>query len=176
MGKRKKHKPIVICGARQVGKTWIVEHFGKSEFKNYIKINFELEPKFKSCFSTLDPEQIILNIELTANINIEPGATLLFLDEIQECPNALKSLRYFYENLPELHVISAGSLLEFIMQMDKISIPVGRVINFHMLPLSFGEFLSACKQDKLRNYLKNLTINDNIPEHVHKNCISLLRK
>ena len=94
--KEKKRKPIVIRGARQVGKTWLIEYFGRQDFNGLVEINFEFHPHFKSCFSTLDPLEIIQKIELTANVDIHPGKTLLFFDEIQECPQALKALRYFY--------------------------------------------------------------------------------
>ncbi|MCK5245182.1 MAG: AAA family ATPase [Desulfobacterales bacterium] len=85
-----------------------------------VEINFEFHPDFRSCFLTLDPVEIIQKIELTANVDIHPGKTLLFLDEIQESPQALKALRYFYEKMPALHVIAAGSLLEFLMDAERI--------------------------------------------------------
>lgn len=171
----KRRKPLVIRGARQVGKTWLVEHFGNRDFERFVGINFEFKPGFKSCFSSLDPNEIIQRIELTANVDIHAGSTLLFLDEIQECPQALKSLRYFYEKMPDLHVIAAGSLLEFIMDSERISIPVGRVRNFYLSPLSFGEFLAACGEHKIRDWLRKLSINDEIPESIHAKCVSLLR-
>jgi len=126
-----RRKPLIIRGARQVGKTWLVEYFGKQDFKNFFEINFEFQPHLKSCFSTPDPFEIIQKIEISANVDIQPGTTLLFLDEIQECPKALKALRYFYEKMPGLHIIAAGSLLEFVMDAERISIPVGRVQNYY---------------------------------------------
>lgn len=171
----KKRKPIVIRGARQVGKTWLIEYFGQQDFNEFLGINFEFHPHFRSCFSTLDPLEIIQKIELTANVDIHPGKTLLFFDEIQECPQALKALRYFYEKMPELHVVAAGSLLEFIVNAEQISFPVGRVQNIYLSPLSFGEFLTACGEQKIRTYLRNVTINEQIPESIHFKCISLLR-
>ena len=173
--KEKKRKPIVIRGARQVGKTWLIEYFGRQDFNELVEINFEFHPHFKSCFSTLDPLEIIQKIELTANVDIHPGKTLLFFDEIQECPQALKALRYFYEKMPALHVIAAGSLLEFIMDAEQISFPVGRVQNIYLSPLSFGEFLTSCGEQKIRTYLKNIAINEQVPESIHFKCISLLR-
>jgi len=171
----KRRKPLIIRGARQVGKTWLVEYFGKKKFKQFIEINFEFQPHFKTCFSTLNPFEIVEKIELTSNVDINQGITLLFLDEIQECPQALKALRYFYEKMPELHVIAAGSLLEFVMDAEQISIPVGRIQNIYLPPLSFGEFLTACGEQKIRTYLKNITISKQVPESVHIKCISLLR-
>ncbi|KPA15003.1 ATPase [Candidatus Magnetomorum sp. HK-1] len=170
----KKRKPLIIRGARQVGKTWIVNLFGKQEFENMVEINLDFQPEFKSCFSNLNPADIIQQIELTSNTDIIPGKTLLFIDEIQECPQALKALRYLYEKKPELHIIAAGSLFEFIVDSEKITIPVGRVQYFFLFPLSFAEFLTACGENKLRNYLKNLSLDSNIPESIHEKCTSLL--
>jgi hypothetical protein len=170
-----KRKPLIIRGARQVGKTWLVEHFGKTECKTFFGINFELEPNFKSCFETPDPDEILTRIELTANTTLSGDDTLLFLDEVQECPAAIKALRYFFEMKPGLCVIAAGSLLEFMQQSDTISIPVGRVLNYYLAPLSFGEFLSACREDRLREFIRNLSIGDTVPESIGAKCATLLR-
>ncbi|MBN1984227.1 MAG: ATP-binding protein [Chitinivibrionales bacterium] len=169
-------KPLIIRGARQVGKTWLVNNFGETAFNHYFSINFELSPEYKSCFDTLDPKEILTRIELTANISLSGDDTLLFLDEIQECPSALKSLRYFYEKHPSLYVIATGSLLEFIESSDDISIPVGRVMNYYLSPLSFGEFLSACEEFRLREYLRSLSITTKIPHSIEEKCIVFLRK
>ncbi len=168
-------KPLIIRGARQVGKTWLTDYFGKNYFTNYFTINFELSPEFKSCFNRLDPEEIVSKIELTANTELRGKDTLLFLDEIQECPSAIKSLRYFYERLPSLAVIAAGSLLEFVEKTEDISIPVGRVVNFNLQPLSFGEYLTAIGEEKLRNFLGTLGLQSDMPESVIQKCESLLR-
>lgn len=172
--KDKNRKPIILRGARQVGKSWIIRYFGEHYFKNYIEINLELQYTLKSCFTSLDPLNIIKTIELSLNVNIIPGKTLLFIDEIQESPQAVKALRYFYEKIPDLHVIGAGSLLEFIQESENISIPVGRIQNLYMKPLSFGEFLSAASEEKLRIYLKSLQYNNIIPESIEKKCEELL--
>ena len=169
-------KPLIIRGARQVGKTWLVESFGRQAFPGYFSINFDLQPHFKSCFVNPDPDEIITKIELTANNSLAGPGAMLFLDEIQECPAALKALRYFYEKKPELPVIAAGSLLEFIEKSEEISIPVGRVTNYYLPPLSFGEFLTALGEDRLRHYLRTLAIGDSIVESVHEKCMGLLRK
>ncbi len=171
----KNRKPLIIRGARQVGKTWLVNYFGGSDFDKLININFEFQPQMKSCFISLNPMEIIQRIELSLNVEIIPGKTLLFLDEIQECPEAIKALRYFYEKRPDLHVIAAGSLLEFVMEAEAISFPVGRVQNIHLYPLSFGEFLSACGEHKLRQWFQNLTLTESIPESIHLKSVSLLR-
>jgi predicted AAA+ superfamily ATPase len=171
----KSRKPLIIRGARQVGKTWLVNHFGRSDFDRLIDINFEFQPQMKSCFVSLNPMEIIQRIELSLNVDIIPGKTLLFLDEIQEYPEAVKALRYFYEKMPALHVVAAGSLLEFIMEAQAISFPVGRVQNIHLFPLSFGEFLSACGEHKLRQWFQDLSITEHIPESIHVKSVSLLR-
>lgn len=168
-------KPLIIRGARQVGKTWLVNQFGTSDFDRLVDINFELQPHLKSCFASLEPMEIIQRIELSLNVDITPGQTLLFLDEIQEYPQAIKALRYFYEKLPALHVVAAGSLLEFVMDAEAVSFPVGRVQNIHLFPLSFGEFLSVCGEYKLRQWLRNLSVAEHIPESIHSKCVSLLR-
>jgi predicted AAA+ superfamily ATPase len=168
-------KPILLRGARQVGKTWLIEHFGKTSFSKTLTINFELQPQFKSCFDIPHPDEIIRQIELTANINLTNPDILLFFDEVQQCPKALVSLRYFYEIKPQMAIIAAGSLLEFIKESDNLSIPVGRILTYYLGPLSFGEFLSACGEFKLREYLKNLSIIDSVPESIHGKAISLLR-
>lgn len=170
-----RRKPLILRGARQVGKTWLIEYFGKTGYKHFFPINFELHPHFKSCFEIPDPVEIIKRIELTANVTLTDEDTLLFLDEVQQCPEALTALRYFYEKMPGLSVIAAGSLLEFIRLSDTISIPVGRVLNYHLSPLSFGEFLSACGEDRLRDHLRQVSITAVIPESIATKSASLLR-
>src|SRR3990167_2089264 len=108
--------PILLRGARQVGKSYVVEKFGREHFNNNILIvNFELQPELCACFDSLNPLGIIQKLSILMRRKIEPNKTLLFLDEIQDCPNAIRALRYFKEQLPELHIIGAGSLLEFTL-------------------------------------------------------------
>lgn len=121
------HLPLLLRGARQVGKTFVVESFGKVHFSNIVTVNFELQPHLIECFNSLEPEDIIKTLSLLVRQKIEPGKTLLFLDEIQDCPNAIQALRYFKEKLPTLHVIAAGSLLEFTLNDANFRMPVGRV-------------------------------------------------
>lgn len=144
--RRKDHrKPLLIRGARQVGKTYSVREFGKG-FKSYAEINFELLKNAREIFEPdLMPDRIIRDLSLLMHTKIIPGETLLFLDEIQEAPEALTALRYFYERLPELHVVAAGSLLEF--QIEEIGIPVGRIATLYMHPFSFSEFLTAAGEE-----------------------------
>lgn len=154
-------KPLLLRGARQVGKTYAVRQLGK-KFDNIVELNLELETKYKDFFSpNLDPNRIVRDISLKTGAQIIPGRTLLFLDEIQAEPQAIIALRYFYEMMPELHVIAAGSLLDFAI--EQVGVPVGRVQMFYMYPLSFLEFLNAHGEKIL---IKALL------EHDHKTPIS----
>ena len=107
--------PLIVRGARQVGKSFTIEKFGRENFKTVVIVNFELEPEFATCFESLDPDRIVSRIELMTEKNINDEDTLLFFDEIQQCPKALLSLRYFKEKRPSLNIIAAGSLLEFAL-------------------------------------------------------------
>jgi predicted AAA+ superfamily ATPase len=141
--KEKKRKPLLLKGARQIGKTYSTRQIGR-RFDAFVEINFELTPEAKTIFEKdLQPERIVWELSLLAKTPIIPGKTLLFLDEVQAAPQAVQSLRYFYELMPELHVIAAGSLLEFVT--EKIGIGVGRISMLYVYPLSFMEFLSATK-------------------------------
>ncbi len=140
--------PLIVRGARQVGKSWLIRELGKT-FSSFVEINFDKEKKAPALFSgDLDVKKIIEKIALYKKQQIIPGETLLFLDEIQECEDAIKALRYFKEDLPELHVIAAGSLLDFAL--NKLGIPVGRVQFLYLYPLSFAEFLTALDRSDLR--------------------------
>ena len=133
--------PILLKGARQVGKTYLARKLG-SEFQHFDEINFEKNPQFKELFQKdLDPKRILRDLALSLNQTFRPGESLLFLDEIHECPAAIKALRYFKEELPELHLIAAGSLLEF--ELEKIGMPVGRVDYLTVYPMNWHEFLLA---------------------------------
>jgi predicted AAA+ superfamily ATPase len=135
-------KVLVLRGARQVGKTFSIRQLGK-EFDNLCEINFELMPEAKALFeNSRDPVELLPKLSAFTESSIVPGKTLLFLDEIQACPNALKALRFFHERMPALHVASAGSLLEFALE-EIPSYGVGRVQSMFMYPLSFPEFLEA---------------------------------
>ena len=120
-------RPLLIRGARQVGKTYLVRYFGKEEFEDYIELNFEKNPEYKDIFTSIDPIEIVEKITLFTQLKVNVGKTLLFLDEIQDCPAAIASLRYFFEEMPELHIIAAGSLIEFTINAENFRMPVGRV-------------------------------------------------
>lgn len=142
-----RRKPLVVRGARQVGKTWLVENCLAKQFESFVKIDLESQPQFHDAFSSeLSPEKILNYIESHTG-RISPGRTLLFIDEIQACPRAITALRYFYEELPELHVVAAGSMLEFAF--EQISVPVGRIQHLHLQPMTFYEFLPAVGKELL---------------------------
>ena len=167
--------PLLVRGARQVGKSFSIKKFGKEDFENLVEINFEQNPKYKVCFDTLDPEKIVESISILSNSKITPGKTLLFLDEIQEGPNAIISLRYFYEQLPDLHVIGAGSLLEFALSQEDFKMPVGRIQYVFLKPLSFLEFLDAIGEVKIRNIIENLSQNNLPSKVIHEHILSFIK-
>ncbi|MBI1869920.1 MAG: ATP-binding protein [Chlamydiae bacterium] len=171
----KDRRPLLVRGARQIGKSFTINKFGKENFRNHIEINFEFRPEFKSIFQTLDPQEILRKINLMLNVKIHSGEDLLFLDEIQECPQAIGSLRYFYEKMPELHVIAAGSLLEFSLSSGLFEVPVGRIQYLYMNPLSFDEFLEAIGELDFMEYLRNLNVKKVIDEALHQKGLKLLR-
>ena len=173
---QKQSFPLLLRGARQVGKSYIVEKFGNDHFDTCLILNFERNPEYKKCFVSLDPLKITSSIELITGKRIEPGSTLLFLDEIQECPQAVMALRYFKEEMPDLHVIGAGSLLEFILNDEAFRMPVGRVQFMYLRPLSFGEYLDALGYSTLRKHLKSIHAQDTIEEAVHEKLLSLVRE
>ncbi|MCR5455104.1 MAG: ATP-binding protein [Bacteroidales bacterium] len=139
----KKRKPLILLGARQVGKTYILNQFGKREFDDYIYINCHNSEFADSLFKSFDIERIVVDIERHADKKIIPGKTLLIFDEIQEVFNGLASLKYFYENKPKLHVAVAGSLLGISLH-DGESFPVGKVDMLTMYPMTFMEYINAC--------------------------------
>lgn len=139
---RKEHKPLLLRGARQVGKSTAVRHLAE-QFDSYIEINFEKQPAYKSLFEKdLDVRRIVPLISAMAKTPITVGKTLLFLDEIQDCPQAIMALRYFREDMSELHVVAAGSLLEFALD-ELPTFGVGRIHSMYMYPMTFDEFLMA---------------------------------
>ena len=153
-------KPLIIRGARQVGKTWLMKEFGKTQYKKTIYINFEDNDLMREHFSKdLNTKRIIEGLELEHS-KIDADNTLIILDEIQECPKALTALKYFYENNPEYHIVAAGSLLGVALHED-ISFPVGKVDFLDLYPLSFLEFLDAMGEENFVKLL-NKPDSDNI--------------
>ena len=164
------HKPLLLRGARQVGKTYAARSLAPS-FDTFIEINFEQKPRFSAFFETdLDANRIVRDIEITTGKVIAPGKTLLFFDEIQNAPKVISALRYFYEQIPQLHIIAAGSLLEF--QLESVGMPVGRVQSFFMQPLSFLEFLVARNETKIALYLQEID-HQSVSSPVHEKILGL---
>lgn len=152
--KMTRRKPLLLRGARQVGKTWLVERLAQDYFNYFLKVDFEENKELISLFEEdLNPQKICSELEIRTGIDIKSGKTLLFLDEIQACPRAIMALRYFYEKMPELHVIAAGSLLEFAF--GEISFPVGRIQSMEVHPMNFSEFLMALNYDRAAEICNN---------------------
>ena len=166
-----RRKPLIIRGARQVGKTWLVESFLAKQFDSFVKIDLEKRRDIHTYFEgNLDPKTILTYLELEVG-RIIPGKTLLFFDEIQACPRAIMALRYFYEERPELAVIAAGSLLEFAF--GEISVPVGRVQYLHMHPMTFYEYLLAMGKEPMAEYVLKSPVD--IAEEIQKKILNELR-
>lgn len=165
----KSRKSLLLRGARQVGKTFAVRTLGQS-YHDFFEVNLEKKPELHTIFEKdLDPFRILRDLSLVRGAPIEPGKTLLFIDEIQACPSALTSLRYFYEEIPQLHVIGAGSLLEFAI--EQIGIPVGRVQTLTVYPMSFAEFLMAKGEVMLLEAICSKTPFSN---PIHEKALTLL--
>jgi predicted AAA+ superfamily ATPase len=165
-------QPLLLRGARQVGKTYTVRELGKT-FPSFVEINFELNKKAKTIFDAdLDPQRILREISALTEKEIIPGQTLLFFDEIQAVPAGILALRYFYEMMPELHVIAAGSLLDFAI--EQVGVPVGRVQFLYMYPLSFIEFLSALDHPMMIKEILAHSDGEAISDVVHDKILSLL--
>lgn len=166
------HKPIIMRGARQVGKTTIAEQFG-AYFEHFVPINLEKDPAIAEIFAgDLDPKRLVKLISIHTQKQIIPGQTLLFIDEIQEAPRAITALRYFYEEMPELHVIAAGSLLEFAIQ--EVGVPVGRINFLYVYPLSFMEFLLATKREAAIEMILNNSMDELRETLVHDKLLGYL--
>lgn len=172
----KSRRPLLIRGARQIGKSYIVNAFGKNEFKSLITLNFERNQEYKEIFTSNNPIEIVEKIILFTGGKIEIGKTLIFLDEIQECPKAIMALRYFYEEMPGLHIIGAGSLLEFTLNGENFRMPVGRVQYLYMFPLSFGEFMNALGENELYSHILDIDNLKELPTSLHKKLLEYIRK
>ncbi len=168
-------KSLLVRGARQVGKTYSIRILGES-FTHFLEINFELEKEVHQFFqSDLDPETICTNLSAYYNTPIIDGETLLFLDEIQACPPAISSLRFFHEKRPGLHLVAAGSLLEFAIK-ELPSFGLGRIESLYMYPLSFDEFLLAGNQDSLYEIKKQANPFQPINHAFHTKLINFLKQ
>lgn len=157
-------KPILLKGARQIGKTWAMETFGREAFDYYVKFDFDRQPELKSVFQiSKNPERIIKELALYTEVPIIAGQTLIIFDEIQECEEALNSLKYFYEDAPQYHIIAAGSLLGVAVKRRSMTVPVGKVNMIRMSPVTFREFLRAA-DERTFQYIEDLHTAERLPE------------
>ena len=167
-------KPVLLRGARQVGKSTAVRNLGKS-FGNFVEINFERQPEYKALFTdNLVVERIVSQISAICGQNIIKGKTLLFFDEIQLCPEAIMSLRFFKEDMPDLHVIAAGSLLEFALE-ELPTFGVGRIHSMFMYPMTFDEFLYANNERLLVDARNQASAQNPLPQPLHDKLVSIFR-
>ena len=165
--KSRSRKPLILRGARQVGKTSVIEMFGRS-FDHFISLNLERSADKNLFENSTSVEMVLKGIELSKGVNpLEPN-TLLFVDEIQNSGRAIQLLRYFYEDHPQIHVVCAGSLLEAIMKKEGFSFPVGRVEFLYMHPLTFDEYLQAFGKNKILEALQNVTLENPPDNHLHQ--------
>ena len=169
------HFPLLIRGARQVGKSSVIRELGKN-FEHFLEINFEIYPEAAKIFEQdLIPQRICQELSLIFNVPIEAGKTLLFFDEIQVCIPAISSLRFFYEKMPDLHVIAAGSLLEFALE-ELPSFGVGRVRSLYLYPFSFDEFLNALGEKMLMQAIAKATPENPLSDIVHSKALNLYKR
>lgn len=167
----KKRKPIVVRGARQVGKTWLVRDLARRHNLKLIELNFERNPALADLFVSNEPKKILNNLESEFETSINPDSSLLFLDEIQAAPEMFARLRWFKEDLERLPLIAAGSLLEFALNKYPYSMPVGRISYFFLEPFSFFEFLLATGNEFLVKKLTTFSPDDSMPESIHEKCL-----
>jgi len=174
----KNRKPLILNGARQVGKTYALDTFAKENFDNVIYLNMEIKMTLRDFLDgDISPKRIIQHLELTEKQKITADKTLIFFDEIQACERALTSLKYFCEQTPEYHVAAAGSLLGVAVNREKYSFPVGKVDELYMFPLDFEEFLWALDYQKLADEIKNhFESNEPMNPALHKLALDLYKK
>jgi len=169
---KRRRKPLLLRGARQVGKTYLVREFGKKYFSRVVEINFEFDRGVCSLFeSSYDPERVLRYISSKYGVKVDSD-TLLFFDEVQECPQALVAMRYFYERIPEVYLIGAGSLLEFAI--EEVGIPVGRIRSLYLYPMSFYEFLIAKGKEGYVEMLMESRYDKPVEDVIHNDLIGLL--
>lgn len=150
---RKGHKPLVLLGARQVGKTWILNEFGENEYENIAYLNCDRNIRLKEAFFDYDTDRLIRSFSALSGITIQPKTTLIILDEIQEIPEAMTSLKYFCENAPDYDIVVAGSLLGLSIHTGT-GYPVGKVEELTLYPMTFSEFMDACGENDLQEYVQ----------------------
>jgi uncharacterized protein len=170
-------KPLILQGARQVGKTYIINIFGDNEYFNVVYCNFEKEELLSSIFSDLEPKTIIAKLSNYKRKEIIPGATLVIFDEVQACPQALTSLKYFNESANEYHIVALGSLLGVSVHRENFSFPVGKIQFLDMYPMEFEEYLMAKNEDFLIDQIKaNFISNKPLDELFHKKALKIYKE
>lgn len=169
-------KPLIIRGARQVGKSTLVRLFAKEKGLRLLEINLEKKKSWNSLFETNQVEKILAEIEDFLEVKINPAKDLLFFDECQATPMVLSALRYFYEEFPVVPVIAAGSLLEFALEKHSASLPVGRVEFLHLGPMSFEEYLWACGEERMATTLAHFDFTKDITESLHERALKRQRE
>jgi len=173
-------KPLVLRGARQVGKSWLVRTWGEQQFGRVVEVNLERRPEAAACFTDNDPQVVLQRLEVLLGQRIpSDGSALLFLDEIQAVPEVLAKLRWFAEEMPQVPVIAAGSLLDFTLADHRFSMPVGRISYLHLEPMGFIEFCHACGEEPLARWLDDslsvAAIRSGVPAVLHDKASALFR-
>lgn len=173
---KKGRKPLIIRGARQVGKSSLVRYVAHLSGRVCFELNFERYPEHADFFKNKDPALILSQLSIHFKQTLDPNTALLFLDEIQATPWVIEVLRYFYEECPEMPIIAAGSLLEFVLAEPQFSVPVGRVEYFHLGPIGFEDFLIARGEDTLLAWIRSVSLADTIPIPIHERCLELIKE
>jgi len=173
---KKGRKPLIIRGARQVGKSTLVRELATLSKRFCFELNFERNPDHADFFKSKDPAAILNLLSVHFNQSLDPNTSILFLDEIQATPEIIETLRYFYEECPELPVVAAGSLLDFVLGQAEFSVPVGRIEYFYLGPLSFEDFLSSQGETALLDWIRTVKLTDTIPAPIHQRCIELVKQ
>lgn len=171
------HKPVLLMGARQTGKTWVMEELGRRHFENVAFFDFSETLELGSIFDkTKEPERLLKELALQTDVPIEPGKTLIVFDEIQECEAAFNSLKYFCDKAPQYHIIAAGSLLGVAVRRRKMTVPVGKVTLMRMYPVSFDEFLRV-SEPSLHDFVSNkIESVSHLPEIIHSKLMLEYRR
>ena len=170
-------KPLILQGARQTGKTYTVTEFGAKYYSDVVYCNFERDPDLSSIFSYLAPSHILPRLSAIKQKKVLPRETLVIFDEVQACPEALTSLKYFCEEAPDIHIIALGSLLGVAVNRNQYSFPVGKVEIMDMNPLDFEEFLTAHEDDFLLEQIKECYAeNKPLEEALHKKALNAYRE
>jgi predicted AAA+ superfamily ATPase len=174
---KKGRLPLIVYGARQTGKTWLVNEFGRTEYDNLVYINFENDRRIASFFDdNISPKRLLPLISAALNQKIEAGKTLLFFDEVQSCERALTSLKYFCEEAPQIHVVAAGSLLGIAVNRENSSFPVGKVESLTLYPMTFDEFLAALGREALIPEIRSCYAKDEaMPRGLHDELMELYK-